>query len=197
LEYGEVLGAARRDEFYRLSPIENPTDDSQTAVLEAENFRAVDPPIRLNELNVEDKQQAARGWYLSDEETNRILAGLDALRPQPEDSGFEEGNPVLRRHLRLERNRHVISLAKRRWLENDAELRCEVCRFSFMRRYGVLGKGFIEAHHRTPLNQLAQGALRITATADLAPVCGNCHRMLHTSGGRSINELRALLQANA
>jgi hypothetical protein len=196
-EYGDVLGAARRDEFYRISPIANPADDSQTAVLEAENFRAVDPPIRLDELNVEDKQGATRGWYLSDEETNKILGGLDALRPLPEDPGFEEGNPVVRRHLRLERNRHVISLAKRRWLENDPELRCEVCRFSFMRRYGELGQEFIEAHHRTPLNELAQGALRVTRVVDLAPVCGNCHRMLHTRGGRSLDDLRNLLQTNA
>jgi predicted HNH restriction endonuclease len=39
------------------------------------------------------------------------------------------------------------------------------------------------------LGQLKPGQLTKTTTKDLAPVCANCHRMLHRAGGLSIREL--------
>jgi hypothetical protein len=192
--YGNMLGADQREDFYRLAPIENPTDESLTTVLEAENFRVISPCVRLDLIGIKDKQGATRGWYLSTEETDRLFDHLAVHRSESEESGFREGNRVFRHHLRLERNQHLVSLAKRRWFECDPELRCEVCRFSFVRRYGSLGKHFIEAHHRQPLNELREGVNQFTRVSDLAPVCGNCHRMLHVDGGRTLEDLRDLLR---
>lgn len=191
--YKDVLGASTKDEFYRLAPIENPTDNSETAILEAENFRPIDPPIRLTDLGVTDRQGATRGWYLSTAETETLLDRLGETRAEQAQLGAEEGGRLLQRHLRIERNQYLVALAKKEWAHKDPDLRCEVCRFSFSRRYREIGRDFVEAHHRKPLKELEHGVKVVTRVSDLAPVCSNCHRMLHTKGGRSIDDVRTIL----
>lgn len=108
------------------------------------------------------------------------------------DTGRSEGTRVLRQHLVIERNRGLVSDAKRRWRSQDPLLRCEVCRMSFRERYGERGDQFIEAHHRAPLSSLTKEST--SYVNDLAPVCANCHRMLHATGGCSIEHLRQVIQ---
>ena len=67
--------------------------------------------------------------------------------------------------------------------------------FDFQIVYGDLGKGFIEAHHRTPLSELK--GEKTTKLDDLALVCSNCHRMLHKAiNSMSIADLRLKLKIN-
>lgn len=56
--------------------------------------------------------------------------------------------------------------------------KCQACGFEFARRYGSLGTNFIEVHHTTVF-AARQGRRRVDPLVDLAPVCSNCHRMLH------------------
>ena len=124
------------------------------------------------------------------------LRETDPLNPSNED-GFtddaepylaNEGAAVLKAHLRRERSKRLVKRFKR----NLKSFTCVVCTFDFSRRYGEIGEGFIEAHHVVPLAQLAAGSR--TRIEDLAPVCSNCHRMLHRSGGgMSMDELRRRL----
>jgi hypothetical protein len=102
-----------------------------------------------------------------------------------------EGQRGLTQHISIERNRAVVADAKRYWRLRDPLLRCEVCTMSFVEHYGTLGVNFIEAHHRIPLGSL-DGTTE-TRIADLAPVCANCHRMLHAGQGCSVSELRSVL----
>ena len=55
---------------------------------------------------------------------------------------------------------------------------CKICGFSFGKKYGVLGEGFIHVHHIDPLSSTV-GPRITNATTDLIPVCPNCHAMLH------------------
>jgi hypothetical protein len=55
---------------------------------------------------------------------------------------------------------------------------CQACGFSFERRYGELGKAFIEVHHTTQFAS-DHGRRKVDPLVDLVPVCSNCHRMLH------------------
>ena len=103
----------------------------------------------------------------------------------------EEGRRRLYMHYKLERDRRVVADAKAEWSRRDPSLRCECCRISFVEVYGKRGSGFIEAHHRKPLSELREGETAKTKVANLAPVCGNCHRMLHIRPTISIVELRA------
>lgn len=123
------------------------------------------------------------------------LRDMDPLNPVNRDGFVDpaetfmaaEGAAVLRTHLRRERSKSLIDRFKRQ-LKTFA---CSVCNFDFGKTYGELGCGFIEAHHKVPVAQLEPGAK--TRLEDLAAVCANCHRMLHRSGGLSIEDLRSQL----
>ncbi|MBI2908126.1 MAG: HNH endonuclease [Chloroflexi bacterium] len=113
--------------------------------------------------------------------------------PDPDSRSFPEGAEKRRLHLIRERNPALVAGAKTLGLRRDPLLRCQVCGFSFVERYGDLGRGFIEAHHTLPVAQLKKGSR--TSVDDIALVCSNCHRMIH-SGEKSleIDELRQLYQ---
>ncbi len=69
---------------------------------------------------------------------------------------------------------------------------CSVCKCDFAERYGAIGEGFIHVHHITPISQLGSD-YQIIPERDLAPVCPNCHAMLHrTNPPLTIQELARL-----
>jgi predicted HNH restriction endonuclease len=82
-----------------------------------------------------------------------------------------EGRRQLVTHLRRERNRGIVEMKK----ASAASLVCELCGFDSASFYGV---AYCEAHHLTPLASLADGAE--TTIRDLALVCANCHRIIHS-----------------
>lgn len=57
-------------------------------------------------------------------------------------------------------------------------LTCQICGFNFEEKYGELGKGYIEVHHKNPLFSLDEEIVPNPET-DMICVCSNCHRMLH------------------
>ncbi|HMO86964.1 MAG TPA: hypothetical protein PKC18_18815 [Lacipirellulaceae bacterium] len=99
----------------------------------------------------------------------------DAIVSEDDESAFPEGRERYRLHRELERDPSISKRAKEKRLGAT----------------GKLGKGFIEAHHQTPVSRL-DGKTK-TKVAALAIVCSNCHRMLHR-GNLAIMELRKLLE---
>lgn len=83
-----------------------------------------------------------------------------------------EGKLRLVTHLARERDRSIIRQKKLLALQSGL-LKCEICDFSFILRFGI---EFIECHHKTPISQ---SGVTETTLKDLALVCANCHRMLH------------------
>ena len=104
-----------------------------------------------------------------------------------------EGRQVLRQHLARERDGAMVRRVKVYWAKIDRALGCACCGFSFSRVYGAHGDGFIEAHHTTPISTAGSGGVQ-TRPEDLAPVCSNCHRMLHRGGGVTVGQLRRLIE---
>ncbi len=99
--------------------------------------------------------------------------GLDA-----NDLEFREGKEKLRIHLVKERNSHLVKLAKQSWLDAEkGNIKCSICSFSFIDVYGKVGEGYIEAHHTLPISEVT--ANTVVRISDLAPVCSNCHRIIH------------------
>jgi len=99
---------------------------------------------------------------------------------EPEDVEYREGKSVYRIHLSKERNRTLVKKVKAIWYkQNNGNIKCSVCKFSFTEFYGEFGDGFIEAHHDYPLSQLSEET--IVQVSDLSPICANCHRMIHRS----------------
>ncbi len=122
---------------------------------------------------------------------NRLKADELSLDEPETRETFPEGEAFERRHLLRERNSTVIRLAKARAMKTGA-LVCQICKFDFEQRYGVVGHGYIEGHHTIPVKDLQKGSQ--TRVEDIALVCSNCHRMLHRKRPwLTMLELRALV----
>lgn len=107
-----------------------------------------------------------------------------------------EGNSVLAQHMRYERNNSFIQKIKKQALAENKMLNCQICGFSFFEKYGEIGEGFIEAHHKNPLSERT-GKTK-TKREDIALVCSNCHRMLHRGDPTfGIDEIKDKINKNA
>jgi hypothetical protein len=104
----------------------------------------------------------------------------------------EEGRIKYFEHKRIERDSKIANLVKAVRFKKDPKLHCDVCGFSFIDKYGDIGKFYIEAHHIIPLSELP--SVTTTSVSDFALVCANCHRMLHSRvPALTINELKTIL----
>lgn len=125
--------------------------------------------------------------------SSRLLGTVLALMPlepvQPEPAGEAEGGGhqvLLTRYERSQINRAAC-------IEIHGML-CKVCDFDFAITYGEIGAGFIEVHHIEPVSGIAPGTI-VDPSKDLAPVCPNCHAMLHRrKPPYTIEELRSMLR---
>ncbi|MFB6317320.1 HNH endonuclease [Saccharicrinis sp. FJH54] len=154
------------------------------------------------ELNQVDKVWIAQDFHLFVlRNILKIHSSSGKKNPKPKtQEDFEptaiEGNTVLAKHMRYERNSTLIKKVKERAINNNPMLNCEVCGFSFKEQYGDIGIGFIEAHHKSPLH-LAKGP-KTTRIIDIALVCSNCHRMLHKGEPfcHDVEYLKSLISIN-
>jgi hypothetical protein len=130
-----------------------------------------------------------------DDEGNKdkLVEEAEALiLDEDDESSFPEGRELFKTHRHLERDGKIPNKAKAKRLAETGKLECEVCNMDFHRFYGMLGEGFIEAHHAIPVSKL-NGAMS-TKVSDLALVCSNCHRMLHRGQKLlSLDELRVMI----
>lgn len=70
---------------------------------------------------------------------------------------------------------------------------CRVCGFDFGIKYGKLGEGFIHVHHLIPFSEINE-EYKLNPIEHLAPVCPNCHAMLHRKKpALTIEELQNIL----
>lgn len=114
------------------------------------------------------------------------------IAEEDDESAFAEGSKTYALHRKLERDGSLPRRVKAARLASTGKLECEACAFDFAKAFGVLGEGFIEAHHRVPVHAL-DGTTK-TKAKDLALVCSNCHRMLHRSDPHlTVDELNGLL----
>lgn len=166
------------------------------------------PPIPLNAMPWFSELKKAQSNFslgfntLNDSATVAALQKISLVNAEISQSQFDvdsdidspsmEGRQLLVLHLSRERNSKLARLKKQQVLSESGGLKCEVCNFDFATKYGELGVGFCEVHHRLPLGERVMETE--TTLADLAIVCANCHRMIHrTSPILSVEDMRALL----
>ncbi len=122
-----------------------------------------------------------------DDKTTRSFPDVDEI-----DISVIEGNRKLVVHYKIERDQTIVRKKKAQVLQAEGKLECEVCSFDFRVRYGELGKGFCEVHHKIPLSKVKEETT--TKLEDLAIVCSNCHRIIHRKKSLlSIGELKKSL----
>lgn len=74
--------------------------------------------------------------------------------------------------------------------------KCSVCGFNFEKKYGIIGKDFIEVHHIVPVSKMGDN-YKIDPIKELYPLCSNCHSMIHRKDPPySIEELKKILYDN-
>lgn len=123
----------------------------------------------------------------------RSIDNEAVLELTQDDDEFCEGKLLLKQHLQRERNHKLIRNAKKKFLDNNGRLYCEICGFDFSEKYGELGTNYIEAHHVIPVSTMSEGEK--TKIEDIVMVCSNCHSMIHRKKPwLNKNELKKLLK---
>jgi 5-methylcytosine-specific restriction enzyme A len=127
----------------------------------------VTQPDHIHQLAESIREAEARGDFIP----------LTQPVPEEGDDGGHEGRLLIRRHVSYERDRKLRQRKLDATRRVGRPIACEVCGFDFALTYGDRGKGYIECHHIVPLHVSGPGRTRLS---DLALLCANCHRMVHS-----------------
>ena len=107
--------------------------------------------------------------------------------PDP-DTEYAEGERKVRESYFFTRNPQLVADAKKAF-----GYVCQACGFDFEKKYGEVGKNYIECHHKNPLSE--QSDLTPSTLDDVCMLCSNCHRMIHrTRPAMSLEQLRHILR---
>ena len=145
-------------------------------------------------ISLEGLQQKIWKEFFPDRDSTNILT--EGYERDNITEEYPEGKVAFGLHKRRERNPDLIKKAKEMAFKKQGELTCNICKFSFKQRYGDIGDGFIEAHHKIPVSKLEPESK--TKIEDIALVCSNCHSMLHHRGGLlSVEQLKLIIDNGA
>lgn len=149
-------------------------------------------PIFYNDLEVSQLENAIL------DVSGDLLGLLLSLLPLEEEVAIEESSVGLPEGAltRIEVNRYERSPFNREACLKIHGSICMVCNFDFEKKYGILGKGFIHIHHIVPVSELGNEYV-LNPEKDLAPVCPNCHNMIHKKHPPyTIEELKGIISSN-
>lgn len=72
-------------------------------------------------------------------------------------------------------------------------MRCTICGYILEELYGEAGKGLIHIHHLQELSEIGE-EYKVDPIKDLAPVCPNCHAIIHSrKPAYSVEEVKGFL----
>lgn len=152
-------------------------------ILKEESFLKIGPAGTLFLLKPE------RGHYIESLIRRMGLAKLEPSKPHNEDlaksipdldihtTGERIRERKLRAHIRKERST-ALRKARLEVARQKGDIHCEVCGLTFKTLSYEIGEACCEVHHTIPVSLLAAGAL--VRLRNLAVICSNCHRMIHT-----------------
>jgi predicted HNH restriction endonuclease len=123
-------------------------------------------------------------------------AKKEALTPTNSRVFVEEGRLVNVNSKVRQRSKRLREFAIKYYSNEDGTISCVACGFEGSTCYGESAKGLIEIHHKKPI--ALKGSIikpLKEAVKDVAPLCANCHRMVHRGSGEpmSIEELQHLI----
>lgn len=111
----------------------------------------------------------------------------DVDYPEEDDKLFEGAL------MKVNVNKYERNQKARRECVAKKGYQCLVCGCDFEATYGEIGKNFIHVHHLTPISTIGK-EYELNVDTDLAPVCPNCHYMLHRKNPPyTIEELKEIL----
>lgn len=125
-------------------------------------------------------------FKLSDEETRALERLWGVAGSVGSSPSVQEGEKRLRAHYVRERSPRLREDKLTEFREAHGDLHCELCLEGQVPRYPRdLAERMFEVHHRSPLAQ-ASTPVR-TTLGDLAVLCANCHRSVHSTSDVDAN----------
>lgn len=108
------------------------------------------------------------------------------------DSILYEGASITVIVNRYERN----NLAREKCIDHFGAI-CQVCDEDFGSKYGEIGEGYIDVHHKVEISSIGK-QYQVDPINHLVPVCPNCHSMLHKKKPPyTVPELKAIIENQA
>lgn len=159
--------------------------DPQASVRARLQERCSDYKAYQGQVDLFESEQGSGIWRFRKWQTPP--PSVSELNEERDNYEAVEGGLVPRLHLVRERDPQLI--AKFKASLNDP--RCETCSMNFTEVYGALGANYIEAHHKTPIALMEDGAK--TSLKDLAALCSNCHRVIHKNYPMAVEQLASIL----
>lgn len=172
--------------------------DLQTEIFGPSNAGSTLALEDLEELPATDLEDAPLDHdHANPGERTKLSSRRKGEKPTPNATRTEgrEGRLLTRWHAYRERDRALVKSAKAAFKLNHGRLFCEACETDPATIYGPRGEDRLQAHHRTPIEEMIPGS--VTKIEDLAMVCPSCHDIIHARRPWiSVDEVRALLRAN-
>ena len=188
-----VLRAATKDQATVKIQLNGHQIEPHDPLLWEEPWRTVTLSIRRGQLEIDGTAdlQTFTKWVGLLASAVLALMPLEAEDLQaPDIEGFPEGA-----RLKVEVNRYERDRRNRAAAIAIHGFSCQGCQRTMAEIYGDVARTLIEVHHITPVSKLDDNYIVNPAT-DLAPLCPNCHAIVHTqSPPMTIQELRQLLAA--
>lgn len=109
----------------------------------------------------------------------------------------KEGRILVRLHAYKERDRTFAKRVRDHYRrQHGGQLHCEACSMVSEGVYGPNGERCMEAHHKIPIEELQPDS--VTPVQEMAMVCANCHRVIHSAKPcLTIDQVKGLLAAYA
>ena len=108
-----------------------------------------------------------------------LIAVATKPEVEAEEISGKEGRLLTRLHVYRERDRiFAKKVRKHHEAATGGRLVCHACSSVPATLYGPRGNFAIEAHHKVPIEQLQPDS--ITLIRDMAMLCANCHRVVHS-----------------
>jgi 5-methylcytosine-specific restriction protein A len=175
---GSINGKKENYVDIEFDTILNPDKDP---ILELETLRQIKPEYRQlwtpqsSGITIKPEVASELEKIWSRFRKDKKIIGKTSFMPSPgrKKDVFTEGNPYRTTITKYERDPY----ARKRCIEHYGTS-CIVCEFSFLKKYGALGKDFIHVHHLVPVSRKKK-RYKLNPIKDLRPVCPNCHAMIH------------------
>jgi predicted HNH restriction endonuclease len=186
--------------------------ESGNAIIFSDIQKLTEKTISFKEMKRKDcciAAQGSIGWVYRDKpEKVNALVDLLSIQLPDETPPLIENDPQLAEEVArpdqypegatktISVNYYERNPEARRECIRHYGLSCQVCKFSFLDRYGRIGESFIHVHHLKALSEIGD-SYQVDPINDLRPVCPNCHAMLHKKKPAfTIEELTNIIEEN-